>query len=53
MLSGFNQYGNFDIKEGIVLSNSGDIRLDGKIRYLPVYMAMFLGKGEIDEGIDW
>lgn len=30
------------IRMGIVLSNSGEIKRDGKILYLPVYMAMLL-----------
>lgn len=52
-LSRFVTTEEYGIKEGVVLSNSGEIHLDGKIRYLPVYMSMFLGNGETEEGIDW
>lgn len=31
----------YGIKEGFVLSNSGEIEANGKITYLPVYMALF------------
>ena len=31
-----------DTMEGVVLSNSGNVECDGRIRYLPVYMSGFL-----------
>ena len=31
--------------KGIVLSNSGDVVIDGDVRHLPIYAAMFLGQG--------
>lgn len=52
-LSRFVTTEEYGIKEGIVLSNSGDIHFDGKIRYLPVYMSMFLGNDENPLETDW
>lgn len=52
-LSRFVTTEEYGIKEGVVLSNSGEIHKDGKIRYLPVYLTMFLGNGEIEENIEW
>ena len=52
-LSRFVTTEEYGIKEGVVLSNTGEIHLDGKIRYLPVYMSMFLGNGEIEEETNW
>ena len=31
-----------DTMKGVVLSNSGNVECDGRIRYLPVYMSGFL-----------
>ena len=31
-----------DSNEGIVLSNSGNVECNGKVRYLPIYMSVFL-----------
>lgn len=41
---------DYGINKGVVLSNNEDIREEGNITYLPVYMAMFLGRYKpIDE----
>ncbi|MCH5227836.1 MAG: ATP-binding protein [Muribaculaceae bacterium] len=52
-LSRFVTTEEYGIKEGVVLSNSGEIHTDGKIRYLPVYMSMFLGNIGKPVEIDW
>ncbi len=41
-LSNFLSNMDYHIKSGIVLSNSSEIRVKGKVKYLPVYFAMFL-----------
>lgn len=33
---------DYNIKKAIVLSNSGEIKSEGKMLYLPVYYSMFI-----------
>lgn len=39
----------YSIEKGIVLSNEREIRKKGKIVYLPIYFAMFIGEGEEED----
>ncbi len=41
-LSNLVDKGDYNVKSGVVLSNSGTVRAKGAIRYLPVYSVMFL-----------
>lgn len=40
-ISRFVSNEDYGIKRGYVLSNSGEIESNGKITYIPVYLAMF------------
>ncbi|MCH5234837.1 MAG: ATP-binding protein [Muribaculaceae bacterium] len=42
---------DYHIKKGVVLNVSGDIREEGTVLYLPVYMVMFLGNDNIREDL--
>ena len=45
---------DYNIKEGIVLSNDGKIESVGKILYLPIYFCMFLnGSGNPESLFIW
>ena len=39
---------DYGVKSALVLSNSGEIRTDGKTTYLPVYSVMFLNADEVN-----
>lgn len=41
---------DYGIKEAFVLSNSGEVKKDGKITYLPVYYVMFLDADSTENG---
>ncbi|MCD8200742.1 MAG: AAA family ATPase [Clostridia bacterium] len=51
-LNSFVSNTSYNIKRGIVFSNSGDVRVDGKIVYMPIYYIMFL-QSEISELPEW
>lgn len=35
---------DYNVGEAMVLSNSGRVERDGKLTYVPVYFAMFIGE---------
>lgn len=41
-LTSFTKNGDYHVKNGIVLSNSGGVETGDKILFLPIYYAMFL-----------
>ena len=47
-LSRFINVSDYNVKQGVVLSNSGEITEKEGIIYLPVYMTMYLGKFDPD-----
>lgn len=40
---------DYNIKSGLILSNSREIRTSGKITYMPVYYIMFINADQVDE----
>lgn len=40
---------DYNIKSGLILSNSREIRTSGKITHMPVYYIMFINADQVDE----